>query len=309
MKRFAVSKATLPVPAAPFQIAQAGAKRNRRMANVLILAFLIGLPGCSKSLNDVTGSIGRPTAPATLPTGEGELRRFAEEWGQRYEKNPKDKEVAMTYARALHALDQNTQAVAVLQGTAIQYPQDMKVLSAYGKALADAGRLNEASDILSRAHTPERPDWSVTSTQGTIADELGNHEAARAYYAEALKIRPNDPTVLSNMGLSYALSQQLPRAEETLVLAASQPEADMRVRQNLALVLALEGKFAQAEEWSRRDLSPIDAAANVASIRQMISQSNTWRDIQEKTPASRRYLLPDAALRTPQRPAEIYFDC
>jgi hypothetical protein len=43
--------------------------------------------------------------------------------------------------------------------------------------------------------------------------------------------------------------------------------------------LALEGKFPQAEEWSRRDLSPIEAAANVASIRQMISQSNTWRDI------------------------------
>ena len=185
----------------------------------------------------------------------------------------------MTYARALHGLDQNTQAVAVLQNTAIQNPNDMEVLGAYGKALADAGRLTEAADILSRAHTPERPNWSVVSTQGTIADELGDHEAAREYYREALKIHPNDPTVLSNMGLSYALSRQLPRAEETLLLAAAQPGADMRVRQNLSLVLALEGKFPQAEEWSRRDLSPIEAAANVASIRQMISQSNTWRDI------------------------------
>jgi Flp pilus assembly protein TadD len=162
----------------------------------------------------------------------------------------------------------------------------MEVLGAYGKALADAGRLTEAADILSRAHTPERPNWSVVSTQGTIADELGDHEAAREYYREALKIRPNDPTVLSNMGLSYALSRQLPRAEETLLLAANQLGADMRVRQNLSLVLALEGKFAQAEEWSRRDLPPIDAAANVASIRQMISQSNTWRDIAAAPPAN-----------------------
>jgi Flp pilus assembly protein TadD len=53
------------------------------------------------------------------------------------------------------------------------------------------------------------------------------------------------------------------------------------VRQNLALVLALQGKFAEAEEMSRRDLSPMDAAQNVASIRQMISQSDTWRDIQK----------------------------
>lgn len=159
------------------------------------------------------------------------------------------------------------------------------MLSAYGKALVDAGRLEEAANILSKADTPERPDWSVLSTRGEIADQLGNHEAARALYEEALKIRPKDPGVLSNMGLSYALSRQLSRAEETLLMAASQPTADMRVRQNLALILALEGKFEQAEDWSRRDLPPIDAAANVASIRQMISQSNTWRDIQTTAPA------------------------
>ena len=271
---------------ASLPFAHAGAKRNSRAASALALAVLIGLSGCSKGMNDITGSIGRSQQPPAIPTEEGALRRFADEWARRYDANPKDKVVAMTYARALLGLDQSTQACAVLQNTAIQNPQDMQVLAAYGKALADAGRLTEAADILSRAHTPERPNWSVVSTQGTIADELGDHEAARAYYREALKIRPNDPTVLSNMGLSFALSRQLPRAEETLVLAATQPGADMRVRQNLSLVLALEGKFPQAEEWSRRDLAPIDAAANIASIRQMISQSNTWRDIAAASPTN-----------------------
>ena len=156
----------------------------------------------------------------------------------------------------------------------------MQVLAAYGKALADAGQLKEAGDILTRAHTPERPDWSVLSTQGSIADQLGEHDAARGYYETALKIRPNDPAVLSNLGLSYALSRQLPKAEETLRLAASQPGADERVRQNLALVLGLQGKFAEAEDLLRRDLSPEDASANIASIREMIAQSDTWRDIQ-----------------------------
>jgi Flp pilus assembly protein TadD len=252
---------------------------------------LLGASACSKvALNDVTGSIRSPGgAEAELPKDEASLRVFAEDWGRRYENNRKDKATAMTYARALHALDQNAQAVAVLQGTAIQYPNDAKVLSAYGKALVDAGRLTEAADVLAHADTPDRPDWSVQSTRGQIADELGNHEAARAYYEEALKQRPNDPGVLSNLGLSYALSRQLPKAEETLLLAAHQPGADMRVRQNLALILALQGKFTEAEDWSRRDLAPIDAAANIAQIRQMISQSNTWRDIQAgAAPASAR---------------------
>jgi Flp pilus assembly protein TadD len=243
---------------------------------------LLCLSGCNKaSLGDITGSIGRSST--TLPTNEAELRQFAEEWGQRYERNPKDKSTAMTYAKALHALDQNAQAVAVLQGLAISYPEDMKVLGAYGKALADAGNIKQAAEVLQKAHTPERPDWSILSTQGSLADQLGDHEGARGYYEAALKIRPNEPTVLSNLGLSYALAKNLPRAEETLRLAANQPAADMRIRQNLALVLALQGKFTEAEELSRRDLSPIDAAQNVASIRQMISQSDTWRDIQTGT--------------------------
>jgi Flp pilus assembly protein TadD len=77
---------------------------------------------------------------------------------------------------------------------------------------------------------------------------------------------------LSNLGLSYALSLQE---------AAAQHDADRSVRQNLALVLALEGKFASAEEVARRDLDAKDAAANVAAIRRMIAQSNTWKRIQE----------------------------
>jgi Flp pilus assembly protein TadD len=254
-------------------------RASRRTASAAALCALLALCGCSQTVNDVTGSIGLSDA-TELPKDETQLRRFAEDWGRRYDAHPRNKATAMTYAKALHALDQNAQAVAVLQGLAILYPDDRKVLAAYGKALADAGRLREASDILSRAHTPERPDWSVLSAQGSIADQLGSHEEARSYYQTALKIRPNEPSVLSNLGLSYALSKQLPLAEETLTLAASQPSADMRVRQNLALVLALEGKFQEAEDWSRRDLAPMDAAANVASIRQMISQSNTWREIE-----------------------------
>ena len=278
--------------AQPLFLAQGEEERNLLARGLVYLtlgsALGLGLSGCSGAINDVTGAIESRRTPTAIPMGETELRRFAEEWGARYDKNPKDKTAAIAYAKALLALKQTSQAVAILQGLAIQYPQDMSVLAAYGKGLASAGQLNQAAEVLSRAHTPEKPDWSVVSAQGTIADELGDHEAARRFYDEALKMRPNDPGVLSNLGLSYALSRQLPRAEETLKEAAMQPTADMRVRQNLALVLALEGKFDQAEDWSRRDLSPMDAAANVAQIKMMISESNTWRDIQKNTSKEKR---------------------
>jgi Flp pilus assembly protein TadD len=95
-----------------------------------------------------------------------------------------------------------------------------------------------------------------------------------------LQIVPGEPSVLSNLGLSYALTKQLPMAEQTLRQAAAHPRVDTRVRQNLALILALQGKFGEAEEVERQVLSPQEAASNVAQIRQMIAQSNTWRDIQ-----------------------------
>jgi Flp pilus assembly protein TadD len=280
----------MPVPAAATQypipnciagIGQAGhAARLFAFAGTLMLAVLLG--GCqSDGWGDVTGAIGAKSDP-TLPASEPELRRFAETWGHNYDRDPNNKRVAMIYARALRALEEQAQAVAVLQRLAAKYPKDMDVLGAYGKALADVGRLQEAADVLSRAHTPERPNWSILSAQGSVADQLGDHVQAQEYYAAALKIVPNQPQVLSNLGLSYALSKQLPRAEETLQQAAAQPGADMRVRQNLALVLALEGKFTTAQEVSGRDLSPIDAAGNVAAIRQMIAQSDTWREIRKQ---------------------------
>ncbi len=250
---------------------------RRRAAGAMrgpFLAAALCLGGCqSSNLQDITGSIGGTSAT--------DSRRSTAELGRQYDRNPDDKATALNYARALRGMTENAQAVAVLQRLAIKFPRDVDVLSAYGKVLAEAGRSREAAEVLAHAHTPERPDWSVLSAQGSVADQLGNHEQAQAYYAAALKIVPKQPHVLSNLGLSYALSKKLPQAETALQEAAAQHDADKPVRQNLALVLALEGKFASAEEVARRDLDPKEAAANVAAIRRMTAQSNTWKKIQE----------------------------
>jgi Flp pilus assembly protein TadD len=275
----AVETQHLKYPSESRRFGRPARSRVIALAGAMTLAIL--LAGCqSNGLGDITGSVGG-NREVVVPTSEPQLRQFAEEWGQRYDRDPTNKRVAMLYARALRGLNEQNQAAAVLQRLAAKYPKDMEVLGAYGKALADAGRLQEAAEVLPRAHTPERPNWSILSAQGSVADQLGDHVQAQEYYAAALKIVPNQPQVLSNLGLSYALSKQLPLAETTLQQAVAQPGSDIRVRQNLALVLALEGKFSTAQEISERDLPPIEAASNVASIRQMIAQSNTWSDIRK----------------------------
>ena len=249
------------------------ARATAILSRGVLLAAALGLAGCQSSGElDITGAIGGASEP--------DPRHAAEDWGRRYDRSPDDKAVALNYARALRGLSEHAQAAAILQRLSIKFPRDVDVLAAYGKALADAGRPREAAEVLANAHTPERPNWSVLSAQGSVADQLGDHEQAQAYYAAALKIAPAQPHVLSNLGLSYALSKKLPEAEKALQEAAAGPGADRPVRQNLALVLALEGKFSSAEEVARRDLSPQDASTNVAAIRRMIAQSNTWKQIQ-----------------------------
>jgi Flp pilus assembly protein TadD len=245
-------------------------------AGFLLALLLAGCQGIGSG--GIIGSVGQDgVLPGSLP----ELERYADDLGRKYDTDPDNKRIALAYASALRALTRYEQAVAVTQKLAAKYPKDMDVLGAYGKALADDGRLREAATVLPEAHTPEQPNWSILSAQGAVADQLGDHDQAQAYYAAALKIAPNQPQVLSNLGLSYALSKQLPLAESTLQQAAAQPGADVRVRQNLALVLALEGKFDAAQNVAQRDLSPVDAAENVAAIRQMIAQADPWDEIRK----------------------------
>ncbi|MFZ3176366.1 MAG: tetratricopeptide repeat protein [Methylovirgula sp.] len=245
-------------------------------AGLLTALLLAGCQGIG--MGDLTGSV---ASNAALPSSTSQLERYTEDLGRSYDADPNNIQIALAYARALRALTRTAQAVAVTQKLAARYPKDMNVLGAYGKALADDGRLREAASVLPEAHTPEQPNWSILSAQGVVADQLGDHDQAQAYYTAALKIIPNQPQVLSNLGLSYALSKQLPLAESTLQQAAAQPGADMRVRQNLALVLALEGKFDAAQSVAQQDLSPVDAAENVASIREMIAQANPWDQIRQ----------------------------
>ena len=140
--------------------------------------------GClRKGAADITGSIPNPQQ-ATPEI----WRRQSDIWGPRFEANPADPMAAISYAQALRALDQRPQAVAVLQQAAIRNPNNREVLAAYGKTLADVGRYKEASQVLSRAHTPERPDWRILSAQGAVADQTGDHVLAQQYYESALKL-------------------------------------------------------------------------------------------------------------------------
>ena len=249
-----------------------------------VAAFALPAAGCKTTVDEITGSVAEPRAPST----EAEWRGALETYGNRYRANPSDAKAAIAYAKALRATDQRAQAVAVLQQASIRNPHDTAVLGAYGRALADAGQYTEALDALGRAHSPDNPDWRILNAQGAVLDEMGRHAEAQRHYATVLKMVPNEPSVLSNLGLSYALDKKLPQAEATLRQAAALAHAGPKVRQNLALVVGLQGRFAEAEKIAGADLPPDQAAANVNYLRQMLAQRNDWKKMGRHMP------VPDA---------------
>ena len=239
-------------------------------ATLLAATMLAGaLGGCAAFRSIESTSSLAATEPSAA---EGDPRKAADSVGERYQANPGDPQSAIAYAQDLRKNGQRAQAVAVLEQASLRDPKNMELLGAYGRALADAGDFERALDVLSRAHTPDHPDWRILSAQGAVLDQMGRHDEAQRYYQTALKIVPGEPTVLSNLGLSYALSKDLARAEATLKRAAAGGRVDPRVRQNLALVVGLQGRFAEAESIARADLPPEEAAANVAYLRDMLSR-------------------------------------
>src|SRR5947208_12375058 len=111
----------------------------RRLApSVALAALAFALAACQTTQPmEVTGSLGSSAASAQATPAE--LRSSAEAWGERYRANPSDAEAAINYAAALRGNGQRSQAVAVLEQASIAHPKDVRVLGAYGRALADAG--------------------------------------------------------------------------------------------------------------------------------------------------------------------------
>ncbi|QRM53775.1 tetratricopeptide repeat protein [Sinorhizobium sp. BG8] len=256
--------------------------RKRLVRGTCLGVLVLSLAGCATTRsNETTGSIAR-TSSSSRPVAEmnaTELRSAAESVGKTYAANPKDRQAGLDYANLLRMTGRNDQALAVMQQVAIFHPADREVLAAYGKSQAAAGQLEQALSTIGRAQTPDLPDWKLKSAEGAILDQLGRSTEARQRYREALDLKPNEPSVLSNLGMSYLLTRDLRTAETYLRSAASQPGADSSVRQNLALAIGLQGRFQEAETIARQELTAEQAEANVAYLRGMLSQQNSWQKL------------------------------
>lgn len=262
-----------------FTLRSAGIAATARPLAPLVLALALG--ACSTTGGPfASSSTGTVPADASAYAAD-ELDEVTEKWAKTLAENPEDKTAAISMSRLLRAQDKKPQAVAIMRRSASHHPDDAEVLGELGKALADAGNLQDAEKMLGQAIAAGNSgDWRLHSSYGTVLDQLKRHEEARESYQRALKIEPDEPSVLSNMGLSHALDRNLPEAESVLRRAARQPGATRAVKENLALVLGLQGKFDEAEQVAREALPEQEVASNTSYLKKMMSQPSSWSKMQ-----------------------------
>lgn len=198
------------------------------------------------------------------------------ELAARYKADPRDKRIILAFAAALRTANQPEQAVKVLESGLRLYKNDFDIEIAYAKALAAAGQFERALNVVEDAINPAAPDWNALLVKGAILDQSGRNEEARAVYSQALLITPNQASLEANIGLSYAMTNDLDKAEAHLRKAVGMTGATSQTRQNLALVIGLQGRFEESERLFAAELPADQVAANMAYIRALLTQQNRW---------------------------------
>lgn len=195
---------------------------------------------------------------------------------QQYKARPQDRDVVIHYAAALRAAGQSQQAAAALEQVMAVYPGDVDLAIAYAKALTSMGQFSQSIAVLDGAIRPDAPDWNALLVKGATLDQMGRNGEARALYAQAGTIAPGEAAIETNLGLSFAMTNELPTAERHLRRAVQMRGATTQTRQNLALVVGLQGRFDECRALYAAELPPEQVEANMAYVRALLTQQNRW---------------------------------
>jgi Flp pilus assembly protein TadD len=150
---------------------------------------------------------------------------------------PTDLDGGIRQAQLLRTAGNYDEAIHVLSQLMLVASDDPRVVSEYGKALAQDGRAQEATEFLNRAIELSANDWTLYSALGVSYDQLDNQTSARVAYEHALALKPNEASVLNNYALSRMLAGDTDGARILIARAqAAGGATDAKIAANIALI-------------------------------------------------------------------------
>jgi Flp pilus assembly protein TadD len=243
-----------------------------RMPALLATVALIALSGKPTLAADPTGATAAqaraPSSAAVRATYDrmDALSRSVF-WASEQQADPTDAVAGVKLAQALRELGRYDQAAEAAQATLTLQPNNLDALLELGRAHIARGQAFYGVAPLEQARDLAPRDWRPYSLLGVAYEQVRRTDDARAAWNQALALSPDNPDVLTNAATAALTHGDAPGAETLLRRAVAQPTASAKVRQNLAMVLGLQGKMGEAEQILRRELPPEQAEQNLQWLR------------------------------------------
>lgn len=164
-------------------------------------------------------------------------------------------EYALRHAERLQKTGELHGARRVLQDTAIDYPDDARILQALtGLALEEddiAAEISRLQELLPASKSPQ----TVLNQLGILYSRTGQHAEAIHFFREAVRIAPDYAPAHSNLGNAHKALRDWSSAinchRRAVALAADKPD----LLYNLGLTLLQSGAFEEAEPPLRAALA------------------------------------------------------
>ena len=160
-------------------------------------------------------------------------------------------------------------AVALAEAAVAASPRDAGYRALLGQAYLGDGRFASASTALAEAM-----ELGAGDSNTILARALAEIAQGRNGEAVTLLTRHRDAVPASDLGLALALAGDSEGSLYVLGQAARAEGADARTRQNLALALALSGRWAQARIVASQDLSLAKLEGRMAEWSKLAEQPN-----------------------------------
>jgi Flp pilus assembly protein TadD len=188
-------------------------------------------------------------------------------WAREVDTDPTDIDARLKLTKALRALGKYDEAVAAAEQLLVIQPNNLEARLENARARVAANEGFYAIDDAQRAEALSPRDWRPVALLAIAYEQSDRDTDALAAHQKALQLAPDNPATLTNLGMYFATHGDPGSAEPLLRRAAAAAGATAQERQNLALVLGLEGKFDEAVQLERRDLPPDVVQSNLAYLR------------------------------------------
>ena len=237
-------------------------------------------PATTQASGQASGRAAAKTAPAPPKKATAQERAAADRldplarsafWAREADLDPSDAAAGVELAAALRGLGHFQEASDAVDRVLVLDPKNLAALLESARDHIADNKGFYAIEPLKTAMALAPGDWRAVSLMGVAREQNQQPEEAHAAFLQALRLSPENPAVLSNLALWCATHGDHAQAEALLRRAAAAPNASAQERQNLALLLGMEGRLPDAERLMREDLPPEVANNNLAYLRAVSS--------------------------------------